>query len=123
MTVIKDIIKNEKDSKKREILRELAKLNNIAYQVMMQPYKQFKQKYAELQKTIEWTRAKILLLEYLSIDDKIIKCDICNRIDVKNDFVLHHEKYDPAELFTPTNIKFIHDKCHQRIHYRKIKKS
>jgi len=117
------MINLEQDGKKREILRELKKLNKEAYQIMVQPYKQFKQKYNELQKTDTWTRAKLLLLEYFSTDNKIIKCNVCNRLDITNDFVLHHEKYVPSELFTPIHVHFIHNKCHLKIHYRKFKKS
>jgi len=122
MTLINDMILLESDAKKRELLRELKRLNKAAYLIMMQPGKNFKQKYTELQSTPTWFKAKLLLMEYFAHGETIVVCPICNRDNICNDFILHHDKYVNSELFTPKYVMFVHSKCHSHIHYKKFNK-
>ena len=114
--VINDMIENA-DGRKKEILIELKKLNKKAYLHMLAPYSTFKPKYQSLQKTKIWTQAKELLIEYFTMIYIVVKCPICKQ-NTANDFVLHHEEYHPAELFTPEYVQFIHNKCHSRAHMK-----
>lgn len=110
----------ESDIKKRAILAELKSLNNVAYRAMMQSHKTFKQKYTELQTTPIWFKAKLLLMDFFAYNQTIVVCPICKRENVCNDFVLHHDKYVNAELFTPQFVMFVHSKCHSRVHYKRF---
>ena len=110
----------EPDVKKRKMLAELKALNKAAYRIMMQSHKTFKQKYTELQSTIIWVKAKLLLMDFFAYNQTIVFCPICKRDNICNDFVLHHDKYVNAELFTPQFVMFVHSKCHSRVHYKKF---
>lgn len=116
MLVINDMI-NQNNGRKKEILQELKKLNKEGYIHMMAPFSTFKPKYKSLQKTKMWERAKALLIEYFIMKEFIVKCHICNK-NTANDFVMHHEVYKPAELFTPKFIQFIHKRCHTKTHLK-----
>lgn len=112
---INDMIRKE-SGRKLEILKELKRLNKDGYLFMMQRGSTFKPKYRALQKTDTWRKAKQFLLEYFTIEQVTIRCDICN--GVSNDYVLHHHTYKPTELFSPLFCSFIHKRCHSKEHRR-----
>lgn len=114
---INDLLKENKHNTTRyEILKELKKLNKIAYKIMYLPRMTFKQKYRILQKTPTWKQARELLLNYFLDGKKKLYCKRCGR-ELKNKYVLHHFTYNPSEIFTPSNIRFLCSSgCHADFH-------
>ena len=101
----------ETNPRKTEILQQLKKCNKIAYSTMMKNHLTWKEKYHLLQKLSVWKKAKQLIIQFK--DD--LSCPVCNS-NVANDFVMHHDKYVTTEMFTPTFIKLVHHKCHEKEH-------
>jgi len=114
MTIISDMIDIEK-GRKREILLRLRELNKEAYIITHGHYKKLGPKYKELQLSDTWKEAKKLLIEYF-IYDGILRCFVCGNVVDSRYNVMHHTKYDFAELFTPCHIKIVHHHCHKIIH-------
>jgi len=109
---INDMMRSTKGHKK-EILRELKRLNRLAYeQYFMAPGylfgHTFKAKYKALQRSTIWKQAKALLREYL--EDNI--CPVCKK--EQDDWLLHHAQYVNEEIFTPDFVMFIHKRCHTK---------
>jgi len=104
-------------SRRKEILEELATLNKKAMKYMLAPGSTFKPKYNNLQKTPLWKKAKKLIIEYTLLDKGNLRCDICDK--PSNDLVLHHTKYEPADIFCPIFCSLIHLRCHAREHEKK----
>lgn len=99
--------------RKREILIELKSLNNKAENYMKTPNARYGNKYTLLQDTKMWRDAKKLILEYF---DNTMSCKMCGKQLDHSDCIMHHSFYCLQELFSPQNITFLHDKCHEKVH-------
>ncbi len=110
-SVINLLINLETNPVKLILLKNLKKLNKIAYTTMMTHGVSFKDKYHILQKLPCWKQAKHYLIQFK--DD--LRCELC-KSNVVNDFVLHHKEYKVTEIFTPTLINLVHNSCHRKYH-------
>jgi len=106
---------NKSSGHKRKILLRLRELNKVGYIATKRFFQTLGPKYRSFQKTKEWYEAKKLLIEYFTYDN-ILKCSICGKVVDSRHCVLHHKKYDFAELFTPIYVSIIHPHCHKIIH-------
>jgi len=107
-----DMIKEETNERRIEILRELKKYNKKAYLHMKQFGKTWKQKYREMWRKPFWKEAKELLREY-----KGSTCKICKE-PFRKSFTLHHEEdfYKVINIFNPNVVQLVHSRCHTRHH-------
>ena len=116
MRDIDRLLLEEKDEDTKKILRALKHLSNDAHLMMMGEYQVFGPKYHQLQRTPIWKKGKQLVIQYKIIKGKI-KCPICNTQLNFQKCTLHHIlSYDTLELFTPTKVQLIHNRCHQKHH-------
>ncbi len=117
VSIISDMIRNE-SGHKREVLKDIKKVNKKAYIEVRKNYFKRDKLYKLLQKTNIWKEGKNLLLDYFTYNDILI-CSVCGKIIDFRIATLHHNEYHDAELFTPDFVSFIHPKCHSKIHYKK----
>ena len=117
-----NVMIKEASGRQLEILLRLKVLNNEANLHLKQFGKKWKQKYHEMWRTPFWKEAKALLREYDNIENEGSFCHICS-MPFGMKFTLHHEEafYNPLNLFTPTFVQLLHNKCHQK-HHKGVKK-
>ena len=121
---INDMIQNA-EGRTREILVRLKKLNRLAERdYFLAPgylfgYT-FKQKYNALQASKIWSEARDLIVELYFIKNnlKTMECQKCGR--PLTSFIMHHDKYNNSEIFTPDFISLIGKKCHAKEHPDKV---
>ncbi len=115
MDEINQLIREEVDPRKKEILIELKGYNHFADGFMRKPYMGWKAKYRALQHTDEWKKARIILKEYFT-ENGILICPICSN-KIYDRFTLHHDMYGkPFNFFNPLYVQLIHGFCHKGIH-------
>lgn len=100
----------------KRILKELGKYNRYAKMYLRKNSLDFKNAYNNFQKSEAWTEAKALLIEYFSLENKLFRCPICNKVVDPYYSTLHHIYYDKKKLFDPKYVNFVHHDCHERYH-------
>ena len=108
---------SSKTSRHKKILKELKKYNRYAKIYLRKNSLDFKSAYNNFQNSEVWTKAKALLIEYFSLENKIFTCPICNNVLDPYYSTLHHIYYDNKRLFDPKYIDFVHHDCHERYHH------
>jgi hypothetical protein len=116
---IVEMIHQEKDSFKKDILRKLMILNKDALEYMSsaigkgKPYS--RERYNAMWKERFWKEAKWLLCSYF-FEDGLPKCQQCGK-DLPNYFTLHHQDfYNNKNYFTPHYVEILCNTCHQKEH-------
>ena len=71
--------------------------------------------YRKLQKTEIWNNAKSLLLQYHGLKYNKLICFKCG-LEITNNPILHHKKYNWKKLFSPRYVGFVHRECHTAVH-------
>lgn len=121
MKEYRDLINQEIDVRKREIVKQLIPLASEVYKKMERLGVRRWSNYRSIWNTIEWKKAKVLLIDYFRENGSLI-CDICKERILVKDTLLHHKEY-PKEtylLFLPSYCQIIHKKCHVRVHEEEI---
>jgi hypothetical protein len=116
---IDELIK-EASGRKLEILIQLKTLNQQAFFHMKTPKKSWKQNYKEMWSKSFWKEARILLKEYFTNKNGILKCPLCNKL-LYDKFVLHHfpkfyKGSFKANMFTPLYTQLICNSCNYKVH-------
>lgn len=120
---ILEMIEQEPDGTKKEILIKLNSLNYDAMMFMSMPIsKEFKGhqntgvRYRALQRQDCWKEARLLIKRYYTINS-VCKCAHCGN-PIGQRFTLHHEMYAKHfnELFCPLFVEIIHSGCHAKHH-------
>jgi len=114
---LNQLISDELDVGKRDILKKLKPLCKFAYVFMGGFGKNWKAKYRRLQATKQWKQARLLLKEYFTTKG-VLTCPECG-LEIKDNesFTLHHKDFypkNPYSLFSPLFTSIIHTKCHKR---------
>ena len=111
---LEEMIRQEPDIHKREILRKLLPLNQKASVHMEQKRKSFAQKYREMFSKKFWKEARLLLRDYYLEKGKSI-CNSCKK-EINGSFTIHHDFYPQKsyDIFTPLYVKIVHSNrvCH-----------
>ena len=102
----------------KKILKELGKYNRYAKMYLRKNSLDFKSAYNNFQKSEVWTRAKALLIEYFSLENKLFTCPICSKVLDPYYSTLHHIYYDKKKLFEPKFVNLVHHDCHERYHQK-----
>ena len=105
-----------KTNKQKKILKELNKYNRYAKIYLKKNSLDFKSAYDNFQKSEAWTKAKVLLIEFFSLENEIFTCLICNNALDPYYSTLHHIYYDKKKLFAPKFVNLVHHDCHERYH-------
>jgi hypothetical protein len=116
MNELNQLIADEQDPKKREILKKLRPYRKWAYLRMNEFGKNWKQKYYGLLNQKEWREARLLLKEYFTNNNKLM-CSVCeNEITKQQSFTLHHKDFygKPQTFFIPLYCEITHTKCHRK---------
>ena len=108
---------SSRTNRRKKILKELRKYNRYAKIYLRKNSLDFKTAYNNFQKSEPWTKAKVLLIEYFSLENETVRCPICNKILDPYYSTLHHIFYDSKKLFDPKYVDLVHHDCHERYHH------
>ena len=109
-----ELIRQEEDPYKRNILKQLKPLCLEAYTHMYRSGGTWKQKYNAMWKEKFWKEARLLLKKYFT-ENGALNSPICSK-PIKDKFTLHHEMYgEPITYFNPLYVQIIHNHCHVKV--------
>jgi len=107
---------SSRTSRHKKILKELKKYIRYAKIYLRKNSLDFKTAYNNYQKSEVWTKAKALLIEYFSLENETLRCQICKNVLDPYYSTLHHTYYDNKKLFDPKYVNLVHHDCHERYH-------
>lgn len=115
MSELNQLIALETDPTKKEILKKIKDLNYSIYIKFEGPGIQRWSNYKKIQKSSEWSKARLLLRDYFT-KNGVLKCPICGK-EITGRFTLHHILPYPKSyynLFNPNHCEIIHNHCHTK---------